>query len=391
MDIPDYASFREAEEKYEYYEPELSLAENLTGLINQALLLPHHDIQLPIIVSYCLIPSALATIAPIMFLLGGRGSGKSTLMKIMGAVHNQPLLSASSSAVALRNHINQSRWADKVNFEGEKNTLLLFDNVGENTLLNETLYLYLLNGYDRETDSVMISGVQGSNQVFKVFGLKVLSSVHSVLNNEKFVELVRRCLVIRFKVLEDIDTDSKFSPLMLEVFNLKTFNEKFNEFWTETSNIQAFLSAKRAYIRNKQKGAIPDIFSTSRWAISLDLLATGYALNLWDGEAGIETVSNYWRWFDEIGKPTESPLIGILKQVVETEMGTIDALNNRYGEGSFSYEISPKVIKNACVSAAIRGALDNEPRPKVIAEAMQTLGWSLKMGEDKKMFWRKDY
>jgi len=290
MPLPNFADYRDVQLDDDLTEYNLPLAEKVKKVFEQCLVLPEQDIQLPLLVAYGLLPSAMTTVVPVLLLSGDKGSGKSTAMKVIAAIHNQPLLSAATSAVAIRNHINDSRWEHPQLLECEKNTLILFDNVSEETFKNEFLYMYFLNGYDRETDNVMISsGVSGVNSVFKVYSPKVVSTIHSILNNPQYGELARRCLVIRFEGVDSLFTDDSLKPKLcpLDTINLSTLSTEFNEFWNNEENLKEYASTKKRLYRMWKKDGVPKGFTAHNWVISVDLLVTGCAVDLWDVNDGL--------------------------------------------------------------------------------------------------------
>jgi len=65
---------------------------------------------------------------------------------------------------------------------------------------------------------------------------------------------------------------------------------------------------KRKLLRWRKKGVFPVVFSPSKWIVSVDLLATGCATDMWDIESGLATLTQYWEWFEKEGKPSLSPL-----------------------------------------------------------------------------------
>ncbi|MDF0553401.1 hypothetical protein [Kamptonema sp. UHCC 0994] len=388
--LPDYSAFRNSDDDTEdFYNDELSLAENFQALFAEVLIIPNQDIQLPIITAYTLMPSALAKVVPILFFLGGKGSGKSTAMQLMGAIHKQPVLSAATTAVALRNHVNQSRWTNWIECDGEKNTLLLFDNVTAKTLTDEDLYLYFLNGYDRQTDTVMVSAGGGINLTFKVFGLKVVSTIHNFLGDVQFEELARRCMVVRFKNVDQLELGKPFYPQPLDAFSLPIFRSKFNEFWFKEENLVAYSKTRSKIRRRGRKNSLPAGFTATRWTISVDLICSGCVLNLWDIESGLQALSDYWQWLDDGGKPELSPLQQLLKQLIDVELRAVKAINKKHGDGTVDVEVSAKKVKDAVSHAASVGQLDSNPNATGIADTMRSLGWGLKMNSAKKLSWQQ--
>ena len=386
MPLPNFADYRDVQLDDDLTEYNLPLAEKVKKVFEQCLVLPEQDVQLPLLVAYGLLPSAMTTVVPVLLLSGDKGSGKSTAMKVIAAIHNQCLLSAATSAVAIRNHINDSRWEHPQLLECEKNTLILFDNVSEETFKNEFLYMYFLNGYDRETDNVMISsGVSGVNSVFKVYSPKVVSTIHSILNNPQFGELARRCLVIRFEGVDSLFTDDSLKPKLcpLDTINLSTLPTEFNEFWNNEENLKEYASTKKRLYRMWKKDGVPKGFTAHNWVISVDLLVTGCAVDLWDVNGGLSVLRRYWEWYEDKGKPPQSPLYLLLEQYIDREMKIAERI------GVEVVELSAKELKIAVLDAAKNGQLDVEPRSALIGDTMRQLGWSLEMNRKNQLTWRK--
>lgn len=386
MTQPDFANFREIELDDNITDSNQPLAIKLEDIFLKTLILPDEDIQLPVLIAYTLLPSAMCTVIPILLLNGDKGSGKSTAMKIIGAVHNQPLLSATTSAVALRNHINESRWSHPQLLEGEKNCCVLFDNVGTETFKNEFLYLFFLNGYDRETDSVMISsGVSGVNTTFKVFSPKVLSTIHPILNSPDFEELARRCMVIKFKSLENFSSEEvKLIALTpADTINLKVLNENYHTFWNNEENLKEFATNKKRVLKQWKKNGLPTGFNSATWIISIDILVTGCALSMWDINGGLSYLRSYWEWYETTGKPVQSPLFLLLQEYIAKEEEIAEKL------GQEKTELGAKELKVLVMDAAKNGQLDKEVRASLIGDTMRQLGWTLDMNRKKQLVWRK--
>jgi polynucleotide 5'-kinase involved in rRNA processing len=104
-----FESLREdlSEDLEDIYDHEKNLAKNLELIFNESIFLPWKDVQMPIFLAYSLIPSALSTVCPIMFLHGERGSGKSTATILLSGLHQQKIMSAATTFAALRNHFQR--------------------------------------------------------------------------------------------------------------------------------------------------------------------------------------------------------------------------------------------------------------------------------------------
>jgi hypothetical protein len=386
MDKPNFADFRDELTDTAIDVTDIPLLKCVEKLFSDCLYLPEQDTQLPILIAYSLMPSAMATIAPILFLNGSKGSGKTTAMKIIAAIHNQQILSATTSAPAIRNHVNESRWDFPDELEGEKNTILLLDNVSGSTFLNEALYLYFLNGYDRQSDKVMISsGTAGVNLSFRVFGTKVISSIQPLLNFPQFEELARRCLTINFKGLDSL-SGSQTAPNItaLEEYDLTPLKGKFDEFWGKTYNLKDYVSIKKKLLKLRKKDGIPNGFTAHQWTISVDILATGCVIDLWDINIGLDTLARYFTYLKGAGKPAQPPLYLLLKQFTEREEAIALQLERDV------VEINALEVKTLVHDAAKLGQLDCEVRSTLIGDTMRQLGYALEMNNRKTLTWRKN-
>jgi hypothetical protein len=126
--------------------------------------------------AFCCMPSILCDIAPIVYILGGSGSGKSQAAKVVGAIVGQKLIVGSSTAASLKRKVNQIRWQDPSTLTYEKNCHLVMDNVNQELFLQDQALGTFLNGYDRETDEILISGEKDGLVVFKTFCPKLIDS-----------------------------------------------------------------------------------------------------------------------------------------------------------------------------------------------------------------------
>jgi len=212
----DYSLFRETglgSLNEDIWNPDLSIGENTVNLIDNSVVLPKKNLQLPIIASYFLVPSAICNILPILFLCGDKGSGKSLLSTIGAGFHNTEINSSVTTFAALRNYLNSQRW-ELVDIETgetqERHCMMVFDNVTEFTFSNDYTYLLFLNGYNRKTDRISISsGRAGENIVFHVFSPKIVSSIHALYLRGKFTELERRVIPVWTKPFEQFSKEEK--------------------------------------------------------------------------------------------------------------------------------------------------------------------------------------
>jgi energy-coupling factor transporter ATP-binding protein EcfA2 len=394
--LVNFSKFRRQNKKQisEHWDIELPIGTNLMNLINKAVIVPMTTIQTPIIASYFLIPSAMAQVVPILLLYGKAGCGKSTLSEIASAIHETPMISANTTAVALRNRLNKQRWVDPDNCYWEKNTCLVFDNINRETLNNGYLYGMLLSGYDRDTDSIEISKGEGKNFVFKVFGTKVMSSVHPIWSFLGREELDRRLLIIKCKKFDEMSpeelegspfqaSESLSHKLSLKANSLNFLGEQFNSFWADEFNLENYANIAQAL------EGIPLKCSDVQQIISVDLMATGIVTGVWENIAiAVDAVESYWDWLKTWKYGYSSSIEIVLKQLIERELRAIDETNEVW-KANVPYEIATEKVRAEVNSAQARGMLDSIPTPQSINDTMLTLGWRLEPNAKGVIKWTK--
>lgn len=393
----DYAQYRvEVCSKGEVWDDFDSLSSNLTRLFQNAVILPHANIQLSIITAYTLIPSALASVVPILYLHGNRGSGKSRLATIIAAMHDFDTRNAGASFASLRDAFNRRRWLDPYNLEGERNVCLVLDNLNKDTLINEQLYTMLLCGYSRKTDLMTISLGRGETASFRVFGSKVVSSVHPLFAQQRFSELERRCLIVTCKPFEAMKPEelssntSVLDTLDIESLNLSFLNLEYVGFWDNPANLTRYSEVKLRLSQKPRPCKIPKIISGSRWTIGLDLLTTGIVTGVWHNyQDAVDTYADYWRLYDKQKKSTGSVLIRFLEGFINDELETIKRIKAEVPFAKCPEEINPEKLKKAVTIAHSQGMLDIYPSPGNVADAMYSLGWELGNGTQGKITWRR--
>jgi len=149
-------------------------------LFSNFFVIPHAHIQIPILAAYATLPSALCTVAPILWLEGAAGSGKSNLMNVFVAIH-QVAQNASWIFASIRNEIEMN----SVDERGEeRHFVLCVDNLNESTIKNENIYTLFWCGYHRK-NSITAAVLGGENMEFKTFITYANTKVS--LKNRRFV------------------------------------------------------------------------------------------------------------------------------------------------------------------------------------------------------------
>lgn len=384
----------------EYWDEKLSLSQNFINLVNECMVLPYASIQLPIVTAYALIPSAMASVVPVLFCWGSRGSGKSTLGILIAGMHNSEVILASTSFAGVRNRFNKMRWGNSDRCEIEKNCCLVFDNVNRETFNNEQLYTMFLSGYNRRTDMISISQGNGENINFKVFGLKVINSIHPLFTQSRFTEINRRCLIIKFKPIEEMTEAEKTTTnnltsiniknkLDLENLDLSPLHKAFKSFWYDPRNLNEYVAIRRSLTSRNKKFIIPGIIDSNRWTIAIDLLTTGLVTGVWsDIQIAINALANYWDWHANNLNNSFGITHKILKDFISLEIESIKKANKQFNTELIpENEINPEKIKKHINYCSSQGMLEITPTPNLIAETMADLGWTLDKGKLGQVCW----
>lgn len=396
-----YESYRESqlEPLDDMWDASVSLSTNLSKLIRESTILPYADIQVPLICAYTLIPSAMATIVPVLFLWGSEGSGKSSLGSLICGVHNTSIIGAATTYAAVRTEVNNQRWLYPQYCQGEQNYCLVFDNVNRETLQNENLYTFFLNGYNRKTDVISISSGTGTNTSFRVFGTKVISSIYPLFAQSRYAELNRRTMVVKCKKIEKMslaelqlsnpqdktNITNRFDP---DAWDLSILNQEFKSLWETESNLIEYSSVKRELSRRKKSFTIPAIIDGTKWTVAVDLIATGIVTGIWQSiEEAVEFIASYWHWHKLNVMSEHGATYKILQDFIIQETQGAKELNEKFGYEAIMPEISPEKLKKHVTWASSQGMLDLTPTPATIADVMGSLGWKLDKGTNNHIYW----
>lgn len=199
----------------------------------------------PILAAYIGFHSVAANFAPILFLSGASGTGKSQLSLLMASIRGQKenILGGSSTFASIRNVLQQSRWRVRpqtpdepqdTRRSNEKPCLLIWADIKAANLVDAKMYGLLRNGTSREEDKLTIAGEAGKNHDFYVFSPKILSSIEDFYNESAYSELKRRILLIRTEKMKDqnfsVDQwlETAINP---SDYNWKGCRNHFTAFW----------------------------------------------------------------------------------------------------------------------------------------------------------------
>ena len=358
---PDYSIlFRDNPDFYpsweEFYNFDLSYPENILNLIEQASVLPHDFYR--IIAAYTLMPSGLTKRVPYLFFYGASGSGKSTLAKLIAKIHGVIPIASNTTYAAIRNILTRNRKIyvstphptdpskPPVTRLIDANTILVWEDIDDDTFKrNPNIYVLFKVGYDKGTDTVVISGKEiGTIEKFKCFAHKVFSSIYPIHTREEYKELRRRLLVIPTK---EVDIE------LLDIDNIDWtgISVKFNEFWSlEQAGI--FLTIRNSL--KKLKG-----LTSPQKAISLDLIATGVSTGIWSDEfEAVQELKDCFDWMNKDVKSEASPLKKLLTELIK-------------GQNC----IYTHQLRTISESWYAKGFIFEKPNAKLITRTMQDLGY----------------
>lgn len=393
----DYSLFQiESSETYHViWDNELTYSENIINLINQSVLLPNAKIQVPIIASYILIPSALAKILPILFCYGAENTGKSTIGKIASYIHGVDIESSTTTFAGLKNALTQRKYYDG-DLNKERNTILIFDDIDAKLFIEKPdLYRMFKCGYDRATDTIEVSSnTIGTNLKFKTFCPKIFSSYQPLHLSTAFPELQRRMLVINFKKIENFTNNElieslsyqqpnydkshpKFEKLDIDSIEWKGLSSKFLEHWENYDRCYQYMTLRKD-LASAKKRYKPDCIESHQWLISIDLLCSGIVSGIWKNTTeAIENITNFWMVVKAKKNADTSATVKLLYDFIEAEIAQAKKVNNELGYEAIKEKIEPKKLKKFIQKCIDNGELDISPKISTIVDIMRQLGWKL--------------
>jgi hypothetical protein len=368
----------------ELYDDSSPLSWNLLNILKCTILLPHDFYD--IIATYFLLPSALCSTIPYLFLYGQSGSGKSTVAKIASYLHGCTINSSSDTFAGIRNDLQSRRigWTDATanNEDGsersyrksvERNICMVWDDVDSSVFANSPdLYRLFKFGNNRSTDKIILSSKEiGENLEFHCFCPKIFSSISPLHLDDRFRELRRRLIVIPCRRVEELADERKAelniedgnwqrNLLDLDAWDWKGFNQVFEDYW-DIELASAFITTRRAFSQTA-KG-----LSSQQRSISLDLLACGITSGVWtDEQTALERLKTYWKWYKaETEKNTG--LGSLLKQYISQE-----AKNAKNGNRELA--IYTAQLRSQIQAWVDQGWLYEKPKPTAIKEMMLDAG-----------------
>jgi hypothetical protein len=198
-------------------------------LIDDSLILPNKPVQSNILVSLILADTSFLTKIPNCLAYGLSGTGKSTILKLVCALHGYPFTAIKtgvSTAVSARNYLQALKFS--VNGELtdiEQNSCYLLDDINPSILDNNYLLSMLKSGYDKKTAIIEISAGNGKNMIFNCFTKYFYGSIHPLWSFNEFSELIRRWVIIKTCKYDDLsDSDKAINKHPLELLDIDFFD-----------------------------------------------------------------------------------------------------------------------------------------------------------------------
>lgn len=368
----------------DFWDGSNTLYENVRGILEQSVLIPDADTMLPIVCSYICVPSKWAKILPILFSHGEKGSGKSTLATFAAKLHGVEIFSAADTFASLRNALDSMRWIDRETKDFEQEgAILCWDNIHTATLLNDQkIYQMLLFGYSRASDRINIASKDGENLTFHVFSPKVMSSVDALHTDMRFSELQRRLIVVKHVPHHKLSKGEQAKLKITEKLDLDSvcwdgLSEEFLGFWSNAGNCRQY-AKHRSYLTRtgKRSFTVPPSLKGEQWTVSIDLICTGLLIGTWDNyQEAIDGIAAYWEWAEKNFLNNLPATIKHLASFIEEQTKAQRGLNAIL-EGD-PLVINPSRLKDKMAFLQGTGALEDIPSPKVITQAMHSLGWRL--------------
>lgn len=384
----DYSQYLNTQDSWrELYNSMQSYPENILRLTKKILIV--EEDYYPVITSYLLCNSVLCRVLPILFMYGQKGTGKSTLGIWASKIHGIACHASSDTYASIRNDLQSRKmthiFTGEVDESGnakvkavERPRMLILDDVDDKfTQDKPDLYRMLKTGYDRSTSIVSIAGKDGENLRFDTFSAKIISSTKPIHLLANYSELQRRMLLVNTKRIENFTNLWIDASDLLEVKEVDWtgFPKLLDQFWSEDENVTKFIT----YRKELGKKKLP--LSSNQRVISLDLMATGLILDLFNSTQGmIDYWEKYWQIIEN-KKEGNNPLLDLLKKYIDDEEKTIRKVFEAIGGDGLEYQLDAKALKMRLKYWSEQGWLDTYVSPHLLASTMQDLGYKLYLGK----------
>lgn len=322
----------------DYWDNNLSLGENYLNLINKAVLLPNHEVQSKIAATYAATHSIAIKVAPILWIQGDTGTGKSALSKVLAGLREQDgknTMSAASSYAAIRNHINRNRFDQFLDnqpihsLDNEHPFLLVIADIKENFLTSTNggaeRFTLLRTGWDRSEEGQSISLGNGESLYFYTFCLKILTTRDNFILKDKYAELFRRCLFIKTDHINNFSDAEKLrwysksiEAIEPDMIDWKGCNEHFLQFWygDNDSNLLRFGKLLRQH-GNMKKQALSHGMTEHQFKACFYLMCTARVLFDLSPLEVIELFSSHFKYCKENIIPESEGLPRLIKLVCD--------------------------------------------------------------------------
>jgi hypothetical protein len=373
-----------------------TLYQNVYNIATQAVILPRHEQQMPLAVTYLCVPTKWAKVIGLLFSYGQKGSGKTTFADLAVRLHpNAKLSQPGDTYASLRNALNERRWIDRDTQEQEsEGAILAWDNLRSEVLeRNVDVYNLLLCGYSRASEVTSIAGKDGRNIEFKTFCPKILSSVDPLHLNPDFSELLRRIYLIEHKPYElfnKIDKegipegfDIVSDRLELDSIDWAGLPTEFLKFWNNPENHKLYAQYRKMLTkRGKKPVTLTPSMTGARWTISVDLIVTGLVTGAWTNpQDAVTYMCSYWEWFDDYLKGGSSATKQLLQDFIsEQAKGQLAMYEVMLEQGITNPPkpvIQANILKTQLDIWQREGQLDITPRTRDVGKLMGELGWRL--------------
>jgi hypothetical protein len=398
----------------DYWDKELNYPQNLMRLMRRCVALPNSDVMIPIAVTYAITHSVACSTVPILFFQGKSGTGKSIASYLMAAFRDEVvnIIGSSSTFASIRNKVQELRWFGlceeypDYSRSNELPYILVYADIKEDNLDDTQMYGMFRNGFTRSEDCLTISKGDGKNILFRVFGLKVLSSTSDFFTRAKWSELARRLLVIQTKPIDELsDNDlsgfnngNQLDPYLINWSGIK---HDFRNHWTkERINHLAKLMRRKGDMKIDclKKG-----MGEHQFTASFDLMVTAIASNIFPDPdfdnktrpaSVIKLFCDYWEYnhkhvvlghtaLHSVCESIINELLANTREVRQAVLDTgkkIDPLDMRFHD-----RLDAKQFMAHLLRAKVNGAVYSG-NPESIVSAMLDLGFK-QVSEHGKHVW----
>jgi hypothetical protein len=367
---------------FDLWDYDLSYAQNFANIYKKTVAIPDRSIQLPILQCYASIPSTLSHYAPILFLHGREGTGKSLTAMLFVKIHKVKLLAKNTTFAAARNELKRTRWEDSERERMEKNCCLVFDNINASTLKsvgNDQLFSFFLSGYCRASDNMPISKGDGSNIDFRVFSPKVITSVHPLYSDPTLAELGRRMITLKFRHLKkidpidlvDFDPDEMVEP---EITDLSCLSDAYWSMWNEEYNCRAFAEFRKELKRQKNFPIASNI-ETDKWRMCIEMIAAGFVAGAFNSlEEGVEALSNYWQWHHDNVATQVGALQKAIRDYIANEESYVQRIKQE-AKINIPLEVNCDKFYSHILTLSRAGIFETRISPELITNAMNLMNF----------------